>query len=92
MIPAMTVVGIDVSRDWLDGFCLPDERHFQLPNTATGHDELVARMKQLPGPVTVGFEATGGLEWRLWTKLEAAGIDAGQLPPAQIKAFAKSCG
>jgi transposase len=88
----MTVVGIDVSRDWLDGFCLPDERRFQLPNTATGHDDLVALIKRLPGLVRVGFEATGGLEWRLWTKLEAAGIDAGQLPPAQIKAFAKSCG
>ena len=33
-----------------------------------------------------------GHEWRLWERLEAAGIDARQLPPAQIKSFGKSRG
>jgi len=40
----------------------------------------------------VCFEATGGQEWRLWSALDAAGIATRQLPPAQIKAFAASCG
>ena len=40
----------------------------------------------------VGFEATGGQEWALWTKLVEAKIEAAQLPPAQIKAFARSRG
>jgi transposase len=92
MVPEMTVVGIDVSRDRLDGYCLPDGQRFQFANTATGHEDLIAFMHQLPSPVVVGFEATGGLEWRLWTRLEAAGVDAGQVPPAHIKAFAKSRG
>lgn len=46
----------------------------------------------MPDPVKVGFEATGGPEWALWSLLAAAGIAAGQLPPAQIKAFAVSRG
>ncbi|WP_267900287.1 IS110 family transposase [Falsigemmobacter faecalis] len=40
----------------------------------------------------VGVEATGGLEWRLWQRLEQADIAAVPLPPAQIKAFARSRG
>ena len=30
-------------------------------------------------------KATGGHEWRLWERLELAGLDARQLHPAQIK-------
>jgi transposase len=92
MITATTVVGIDVSRDWLDGFCLPGEQRFRLANSAEGHELLVAAIREMPGPVKIGFEATGGQEWVLWATLVAAEIDAGQLPPAQIKAFALSRG
>ena len=82
MITATTVVGIDVSRDWLDGFCFPGERRFRLANSAEGHELLIAAIREMPGPVKVGFEATGGQEWVLWATLVAAGIDAVQLPPA----------
>ena len=40
----------------------------------------------------VCFEATGGHEWRLWASLEAAGIEARQLAPAQVKSFGRSRG
>ena len=40
----------------------------------------------------VCFEATGGCEWPMWDKLHEEGVDARQLPPGQIKAFAKSLG
>lgn len=33
MIAATTIVGIDVSRNWLDGLYLPDQDRFRLPNT-----------------------------------------------------------
>jgi transposase len=92
MIAAATIMGIDVSRDWLDGFCLPGKQRFRHPNTAEGHVELITALQCLSGPVKVGFEATGGQEWTLWTRLAAAGIDAAQLPPARIKAFALSRG
>ena len=85
MIAATTVVGIDVSRDWLDGFCFPGEQRFRLANSAEGHEKLLAAIREMPGPVKVGFEATGGQEWVLWATLVAAGIDTKQLPPAQIK-------
>ncbi|WP_372572113.1 IS110 family transposase [Ruegeria jejuensis] len=92
MISAKPMVGIDVSRDWLDGFCLPGGTRFRLANSAEGHEELISIIRQQPGPVQIGFEATGGQEWVLWTMLVAADIDARQLPPAQVKAFAKSKG
>ena len=63
MIAATTVVGIDVSRDWLDGFWFPAERRFGLPNSAEGHEQLIAAIRELPGAVKFGFEATGGQEW-----------------------------
>lgn len=92
MIAATTVVGIDVSRDWLDGFCFPGEQRFRLANSAEGHGQLIAVIREMPGAVRIGFEATGGQEWVLWAALVAAGIEAVQLPPAQIKAFALSRG
>lgn len=92
MIAGTTVVGIDVSRDWLDGFCRPIKQRFHLPNNAEGHDQLREMIQHMPKPVKVGFEATGGQEWVLWSTLVAAGIDAVQLPPTQIKAFAHSQG
>jgi transposase len=92
MISETTILGIDVSRDWLDGFCLPSQNRFRHPNSADGHIALVAMIQQLSVPVKVGFEATGGHEWALWTELVDAGIIAVQLSPAQIKAFALSRG
>ena len=84
------IIGIDVSRDWLDIYCLSDGKRLRLPNTVEGH----ARLVDLAEPVSalVCFEATGGQEWRLWSALDAAGIATRQLPPAQIKAFAASRG
>lgn len=92
MIAATIVVGIDVSRDWLDGFCFPGEQRFRLANSAEGHEQLIAVIREMPGAVRIGFEATGGQEWVLWAAPVAAGIEAVQLPPAQIKAFALSRG
>lgn len=92
MIAATTVIGIDVSRDWLDGFCCPTGHRFRLPNTSEGHAQLLALIQRVPGVVQVGFEATGGQEWAFWVSLIAAGVRAVQLPPAQIKAFALSRG
>ena len=84
------IIGIDVSRDWLDIHCLPDGKRLRLPNTFEGHARLVDLAK--PVCALVCFEATGGQEWRLWSALDAAGIATRQLPPAQIKAFAASRG
>jgi transposase len=84
------IIGIDFSRDWLDIHVLPEGQPQRLPNTAEGHAQLT-NIASNPGAV-VCFEATGGQEWRLWAALDTAGIEARQLPPAQVKAFAASQG
>jgi transposase len=58
MIAGATVVGIDVSRDWLDGFCSPGDQRFRLANSAEGHSQLIAMIRGMPGPVRVGFEGS----------------------------------
>ncbi len=84
------IIGIDVSRDWLDIHCLPRGQRLRLPNTKEGHTQLADLATTLKALVC--FEATGGQEWKLWAALDAAGIATRQLPPAQIKAFAASRG
>lgn len=56
MVSATTVVGIDVSRDWLDGFCLPGLQRFRLTNSPEGHETLISMIRQMPAPIRVGFE------------------------------------
>ena len=85
------ILGIDVSRDHLDGYFLPDGKRVRLANTEEGHAQLIELLAAYPN-VVVCFEATGGQEWRLWATLDAVGIATRQLPPAQIKAFATSRG
>lgn len=84
------IIGIDVSRDWLDIHCLPDGQRHRIPNTDVGHI-AVSDLAQKQEAV-VCFEATGGQEWRLWSYLDGAGVEARQVPPAQVKAFARSLG
>lgn len=89
-IAQAAIIGIDVSRDWLDIHCLPSGQRQRFPNTSEGHAQLVDLAYSLKALVC--FEATGGQEWRLWSALDAEGITTRQLPPAQIKAFAASRG
>ncbi|OAN68066.1 transposase [Sulfitobacter sp. EhC04] len=84
------IIGIDVSRDWLDIHCLPCGHRQRLPNTHRGHSDVVDLA--MSRGALVCFEATGGQEWRLWAALDAADVTTRQLPPAQIKAFAASQG
>lgn len=84
------IIGIDVSRDWLDVHCQPDGKRVRLSNRAEGHEHVAELARERNALVC--FEATGGQEWKLWSALDAAGIETRQLPPAQIKAFAASRG
>jgi transposase len=84
------VIGIDVSRDWLGLYCLPDGHRGRAPNTPAGHAVVVALARDRDAIVC--FESTGGQEWQLWAALEVEGVTARQVPPAQVKAFTQSCG
>lgn len=89
-ITQVAIIGIDVSRDWLDIHCLPQGQWRRLPNKPEGHAQVVQLATEQGAAVC--FEATGGQEWKLWAALDDAGIKTRQLPPAQIKAFAASRG
>ena len=41
MISQNQVIGIDVSRDWLDIHCLPYGHRLRIANTAGGHEQQV---------------------------------------------------
>ncbi|RWY37644.1 IS110 family transposase [Falsigemmobacter intermedius] len=90
MIEPHTVIGIDVSRDWLDFHSLFDGKRGRFRNTDLGHAQLATLAKGYGA--TVCFEATGGMEWPLWAHLEAQGVAAFQVPPAQVKWFTKAFG
>lgn len=84
------VIGIDVSRDWLDVHCLPDGHRCKVPNAPGGHAAVAGLARDRDAVVC--FESTGGQEWQLWALLETEGVTARQVPPAQVKAFAQSRG
>ena len=84
------VIGIDVSRDWLDVHCLPDGHRCRVPNAPAGHAAVVDLNRDRDAIVC--FESTGGHEWQLRALLETERVVARQVPPAQVKAFAQSRG
>ncbi len=83
------VIGIDVSRDWLDIHCLPDGHRISVPNAPAGH--AAGADLALDRDAVVCFESTGGQEWQVWAILEAEGVAARHVPPAQVMALAQSC-
>lgn len=68
------VIGIDVSRDWLDVHCLPDGHRCGAPNAPAGHAAVADLARDRDAVVC--FEPTGGQEWQLWALLEAEGVAA----------------
>ena len=89
------IVGIDVSRDWLDIHCLPDGARLRWPNNDDGHTRIASLAAERHALVCfegcedqktirgIVFPSGGGQEWRLWSTLENAGVATRQLPPAQ---------
>ncbi|WP_306007137.1 hypothetical protein [Aquicoccus porphyridii] len=60
MISETTILGIDVSRDWLDGFCLPSQKWFRHPDTA---DVAVENRALKQRCETAGTLGGGVQEW-----------------------------
>jgi transposase len=81
--------GIDVSKDKLDVGLFPGGQHLSVAYTQEGLaalDRFVAAHKV----ARIGFEASGGYEWRLLAHLRKGVIAAARFQPGQIKAFGKS--
>jgi transposase len=84
-------VGIDVSKDRLDGDFAPDPAPFQAANDAAGIAAVCARLAPLK-PALVVLEATGGLEAALAAALALAEIPVAVVNPRQVRDFARALG
>lgn len=88
----MTFVGIDVSRDRLDVFVLPQQQAFALSNDASGVAQLCHRLQELGEHTLVVMEATNTF-WKLSaTQLGSAGLKVAVINPRQVRDFARATG
>lgn len=86
---SMICAGIDVSKDHLDIALHPGGTRLRVTYDAAGLRAL-DRFIEAHGVGRVGFEASGGYEWRLLAHLRGKARPAGCFQPAQVRAFARS--
>jgi transposase len=84
-------IGIDVSKDRLDGAARPTGLTFGYDNSDDGIAALVGLLAPLR-PALVVVEATGGLQASLVAALAVAGIPTAVVNPRQARDFAKATG
>lgn len=86
----ITVLGIDVSRQWIDAHLLPSGQSWHISSDPAALDEWIAR---LPGGIELAvMEATGGLETQLAAALDQAAIRVAIVNPRQVRDFAGAVG
>lgn len=94
MPQALTFVGIDVSKDWLDVWIETSKQHQRFANTAAGHEALFKALAPFgqPGAVILACEASGGCEQDLRHAALTAGFDFRRLNAARVRLCAESLG
>ena len=90
-VPAVSFVGIDVSKAQLDVAVRPSGETWTVPQDETGLTSLVARLRTL-GPTLIVLEATGGLEVAVAGALAAAPLPVVVVNPRQVRDFARATG
>lgn len=83
------VVGIDVSKDWLD--VVMGSESLRVANDAEGLTEFLSRLRDA-GVQLVVMEATGGYETQAATAIAGAGLRLAVVNPRQVRDFAKATG
>lgn len=84
------VLGIDISKEWIDAHLLPQETSWRVPNNAK---ELKSWVDQLPHDITLAvMEATGGLETQPAIALAQAAIPTAIVDPKRVRSFAVAMG
>lgn len=86
---SMICAGIDVGKSHLDIAIHPGGARLRLAYDAAGLKALDAFL-ETHDVSRIGFEASGGYEWRLLLHLRAGKRPAARLQPAQLRFFAKS--
>ena len=85
------IVGIDVSKEWVDVAVRPTGESWQVGQDREAIDALVVQLKAL-APQLVVMEATGGYERSLVAALGVAGVPVAVVNPRQVRDFARSQG
>ena len=86
------VIGIDVSKAWLDGYETASETAWRVPNTAAGWEQISAIVQGMVPPPQIVCEATGPYHQGLTVALDAAGMTPAVINPLKIKRFGQSHG
>jgi len=85
------VLGIDVSKAWVDVFLHPAAIKDRFYNNAAGFRKLVRWLQSATVEIIV-MEATGGLEAPLFSALQGADFSVARINPRWIRDFAKATG
>ena len=86
----IVVLGIDISKEWIDAHLLPQDTSWRVPNNAK---ELKSWVDQLPHDITLAvMEATGGLETQPAIALAQATIPTAIVNPKRVRSFAVAMG
>lgn len=88
--PEATYVGLDIAKDRLD-YTVDGTRCHHVPNTAAGHERLLAALRPLRH-VRVICEATGGYERGIVAALLLARHEVCVVNPGRVRAFAHTEG
>ena len=84
-------LGVDVSKETLDIYCLQSGRVAQYANDASGIQQLQTFIAALARPAVV-CEASGGYERELVWLLSAAGVRVSVVNPLRVREFARAMG
>ena len=82
------VIGVDVSKDWIDCHWLSSGRAQRVRSTPA----LLRRFAATTSGALVVFEASGGYERPLAGALDAAGVAYARVNPRQAREFARASG
>jgi transposase len=85
------VMGIDVSRQWLDVATTETTEIERLANTGKGLEHLLQQARQL-GAERITVEASGGWQTPLVATLAEAGLPVVVVNPRQVRAYARATG
>ena len=85
------IVGLDVSKAWLDGYLTSGGRRLRVGNDAAGIQELVRTLGDSAGCLVV-MEASGGYERTAHRELLAQGVLAAIVNPKRVRDFARGMG
>ena len=85
------IVGLDVSKAWLDGYVPATGRRLRVSNDPAGIDQLLQSLAGSSGSLVV-MEASGGYERTAHAPLLAQGVLAAIVNPKRVRDFARGIG